>query len=359
MACSVINNTPFQAASFPCDDENGRTRQVIVVKGTWQLSTGRLAAAEHQYPVLRSAAECCLGELELDPTQRKLIQGREAERWTRFEGDYLPAKPNFDIIINAWAQTPHATPQASIECAVDYNDRPLLRLMAHAPRIWRKSLGGFGNPTIEQIAPATRIPLIHAFAFGGDAIGATTPTPAWLSNQNGMGYYAQHKAAHDQPLPWIESPAQPIRQWDDRPAPIALGHCSAADTPRRRMQGSFDDAWQRERAPLPPFDFDPRYYNAAPSALQLPTLPTAGARFSLYHLGKQARLDVRLPAVRIQASAETAGGARHAPRDARWDTLLIEPEEDRYMLIWRTSFTDRATAPLRHIAVHADLAPRS
>lgn len=355
MSCSVINSTPFQVMAFPAVDADGRKQQVLVVKGTWRLSSGRVVESERQLPMLRLARYQQLGELPLEPAQRSVIKGREAQRWLRHDSDHLQPKACFDVIVNAWAQLPDARPRTAIECAVSYRDKPLLRLLAHAPRVWRRSMGGMANPVIEHVAPVSRIPLIYPFAFGGDPAGADASVDPWPGNQNGMGYCVRHDVADGVPLPWIEAPAHPIRQWNDHPEPIALGHTDPADLPRRGLQGTFDEQWRNARAPSRPLDFDPRHYNAAPEPLQLRSPPRAGELISLHHLGKQARIDVRLPAVCLRASAQTMGGVRLPVQTMVWDSLLIEPEEDHYALTWRTTFTDSAAAPLQRIAVRACL----
>lgn len=347
----MLNSTPFQAASFAHGAADGAAQQILLVKGTWRLVSGKLAAADRQLPLLRDAITVRLFALPLEPVQCAALKGCEHEIWTRFESDYTPPKPCFDLLINGWAQTNDAKAYQRIPCAVEFNAKRLLDLHGHAPRHWSRA--AVLDPAIEAALPVHRVPMLYPFAFGGcgpreqrdqnerDPKANTPAAPArWPHNQYGMGYHHAAKAARQMPLPWIEFPKKPIRHWNDTPPVLALGHTSVADLPRRALQGTFDDVWRTRRAPALPLDFDPRSRNAAAEPLQLATCPKAGDVLTLLNLGPGAHHTIRFPSLRLEAQAERADGTRLTSHWPVWDTLIAEPEEDHFALVWRAAIPD-------------------
>ncbi|MCL1961068.1 MAG: DUF2169 domain-containing protein [Desulfovibrionaceae bacterium] len=342
MSCSIFNSAPFQAISFSHESPAGQMVQILLVKGTWALSSGRLAPPQRQAPIWMRDETVALGALDLDPVQRQVIAGREGQAWLRYESDLVPPKPRFDLIINAWVQRKGRT-FFELPGAVDFQGQRLLSLNAFAPRIWGS---GVLSPIIKAAkAPVAKVPAFNVFAFGGPAnravaagSGAQKPVAErkhWPANQDGMGYCTEAMGVAGVALPWLETPGRPIRQWNDRPPVAALGHASRADQPRRALQGTVN----KESSALPA-DFDPRYYNAAPPELQLLQRPRPGDKVELLNLSRDGHCAFGFPSVTLQAMGEERGGRRHAPAPLHWDTLLIEPEEDRACLVWRAQLAD-------------------
>lgn len=343
MSCQLVNNTPFRAHAVPHAGAAGRG-VLLIVKGSWQLSglaqaAPRLEPAERQLPIYPTGLRQTLGSLDLDETQRRVIAPRLAEIWERFETDNVPPKPCFDVIVNAWAVSPDGRPRPRIDAAVDYTQgkqqRRLLALHAHAPRIWQAELGAFGRLVPTLLAPAWRVPLLRPFAYGGVAQQDDGSTIAFEPNPEGMGFYGSRQCANGAVLPWVESTDAALQHWDDGAQPVALGHLPPHHLPRRDLQGSFGPHWQRTRAPHLPLDFDPRHHNAAPQALQLAQGPRAGDRLTLHHMADQSQLHFCWPSLRLSAQPETRGGTRLAPQPLQWDTLIVETDEARATLVWR------------------------
>ncbi len=117
--------------------------------------------------------------------------------------------------------------------------------------------------------------------------------------------------------------------------PCGLGVWPADCLPRRSYGGTFDEAWKRSRNPLLPLDFDARYFNAAPEALQFETTPVAGERVDLFNLCALGRCGFAMPALRVSAMAESRSGQR-STHEMRWDTLILEPDADTAVVVWRT-----------------------
>ena len=86
-------------------------------------------------------------------------------------------------------------------------------------RVWESTLGELTPSLPERFE---RMPVTWARAFGGVTEGEYGPIP-WHANPVGRGFYMSREAARGQPLPNVESPAQPIKSWTDRPDPAGTG----------------------------------------------------------------------------------------------------------------------------------------
>lgn len=345
----LINHTPFHADLFPHTSREGEHSMVVVVKGTWMLGSSAtdspsLAPYDQQIPVFRAPPLESLHQLSqcmaLSEMQAEIIRELPAEPWAQHESDFCPPKPQFDLIINAWANHPDRKAFVQAEAAIDFvNQRQqvqrLIQLHAHAPRRWMKRLGGLGDPVAEYIEPVRRVPLFRRFAFGGQALQANGDSTSFESNPSGMGYHLQRELANGAPLPWVESTRDPLRHWKDTPDPVALGTVPVHHLPRRALQGSYDTDWELQRLPRPPVDSDPRQYNAAPDALQLKVTPLAGEALVLNNMGDKAQLHFRWPTIAISACPETAGGTRLPAQELTWDTVVIDTVHLTSTLIWR------------------------
>ncbi len=113
-------------------------------------------------------------------------------------------------------------------------------------------------------------------------------------------------------------------------APIAP---TAAD--RRARLGTYDQKWVAERWPWFPDDFDPRYFNAAPRAMQIDGHLRGDERLILDGLAPgHARLATRLPGLRVRCFL--AGEDRKSVElPLRLDTVWIDAAAQRASVVWR------------------------
>ena len=116
--------------------------------------------------------------------------------------------------------------------------------------------------------------------------------------------------------------------------------------PRLGYAGTYDDVWRKKRAPLRPLDFDPRFYNFAPSDLWT-EVPLAGDE-PVEVAGTSAApiWRFRLPRYAPQFSISIRGAIQERP--THLDTYLIDADERR------VEVTFRATAPMPRKLDHID-----
>jgi hypothetical protein len=90
---------------------------------------------------------------------------------------------------------------------------------------------------------------------------------------------------------------------------------------RAQYAGTYDESWQRQRAPLLPADFDDRFYNIAPIDQQLDRYP-AGETITLVNMTPRGHESFLLPEFTFPVAFVDAG--QLVEREAHPDTVLID-----------------------------------
>ena len=114
-----------------------------------------------------------------------------------------------------------------------------------------------------------------------------------------------------------------------------FGALPASWTPRAGYGGTYDAAWARKRQPLPPKDFDPRYRQSAPEDQQFKKGLRGGALVELEHLTPDGHASFRLPAVHLGLEVFFGRVSQRCRPELK--TLIIEPSERRFILVWQAA----------------------
>jgi hypothetical protein len=149
-------------------------------------------------------------------------------------------------------------------------------------------------------------------------------------------------------LPNIEDPVHMISSARDHPAPVGFGPVARHWQPRARYAGTYDAAWQRQRRPLLPNDFDARYQRAAPVEQQVDGFLVGGEGVRLLNLHPQAAMCAfRLPVVHPTFRTLFRGrpGVEHA---GRMTSVTLDTERARLSMVW---VSELACLPSRHPAL--------
>lgn len=315
---NIINNSPFTAAPFFLMDKNGAETLLIVVKGTWSIGNdGTLTLADEQMPILSEPVYS--GE----PGQSSLI----------YDTDVVLEKPGTDCVLigHAWA------PQSGVpHVDVTFSVGPVKKqARVFDDRKWIKS--GTGTASISRPATFEKIPLTWENAFGGSD---TTPTDQadhvfCLENPVGRGIMAgtSKMTIDGQSLPNIEDPANLIQSPDQRLKPTGFGMIAPYWQPRAGFAGTYDENWRRTLNPLPPADLDPRFYSSAAPGLCTPSHLTGTEQVLVEGASRNGTLRFELPAATPRASVRLRQREDDVP--LQLDTVIVEPDEARLVLIWR------------------------
>ena len=333
----LVNGTRLEAGTMVASDARGRERIVAVVKGTFDLSAGEgePQLAEEQSPIVE--ADTFTG----DPGASSTI----------YESDLVPFKPRCDVLLHGSAYAPGGKPAKRVRVALNIG-RMLKGFDVIGDRVWTKPTLGF--KLASDPVPFIQQRISYERAFGGMDVHPKEPGKIthYESNPIGVGYYPFSKAKH------LEGRLLPITAEIDSKAdspkgryqPMGFGPIGRNFQPRTRFAGTYDEQWMDEGFPFLPEDFDPSFFQSAPLDQQIP-YPKGGEMVVLRNLTPKGRAALRIP--RLEVPVEfNCRKARRTTTNAVIDTIIIEPDEKRLLVIWRASlFLRRSIHEVRQIVV--------
>jgi hypothetical protein len=296
----VLNDTPLPYRVFMWRDGDAHRRCSIVVKATCRLSTQELC--NQQEPLIVTEA---------------LGAGGLVEQMA----DVVPVRTGTSVVLRATVTRPLGISEKSVQASVQVG--PLSkRIVAFGKRVWEKQGSAYRASDPE---PFGGVPATLGYAFGGG------PPGAFAMNPLGVGFIPDGESADGRPLPSLEDPARLIQAPTDRPAPAALDAVPASFESRSKYGGTCDEAWMRSQAPLPPKDFDERYFDAGQGGLVARPFLRGGEPIQLENLHSSV-IATRVPRIPVRIDI------------ARWrelphlDLVVIDPNADRVSLTFRRTF---------------------
>lgn len=315
----VAHKTPFCAGLMPILDKDGTEGRVAVLKATFSLGDhGLITIAEQQESV--QFIDTYLNE--------------PATSSTLFESDGAWFKPATDIVVIGSAFAPEGG-ATTFTARIDFG--PLSkRLAVFGDRHW--SYSTLTGTSISEPERLSEIPLCWERCFGGSDL-AGNQTVWEPRNPIGTGFCAVKRAEklNGLPLPNFEDPSSSIRRWDDRPTPHGLGFVGRSWQPRVRHAGTYDAVWQRTRMPIPPADFDYRFFNGAAPGLVFPGYVRGGEMVQASNLSPRRFESFTLPSLDVVFR----GVARRAPFEieGRADTVLLDFRKSRVIITYRAKYS--------------------
>ncbi len=318
---NVFNTTPY--VFFPYDASLAPTLPALtlIVRGTFAFRTGAPATAKPAKEQKPPRGD----EQHLDDLGRSLA----------YSSDLVPMKPRGEVLVYGTCHTPDGYPKPSHEVSITVG--PIQKtLKVTGPRVFVEDLMGRFTPG--RTAPFTVMPVRWELAFGGLSFPANPLGRGMEPIPDESGKLIPY-------LPCIEYPDSHMTDPKDRPVPAGLGPIAPAWAPRSKQNGTRDQRWSMFRAPLPPKDFDPGFYNAAPRDQQLKTGHFRGDEpVVLTGLHKtQQKLSTALPGkrVRVFAVVETPiEGTDETQRvfseiEMSLDTVHLDVDKAEMVLLWR------------------------
>ena len=306
---AVTNRTRFKADRCFARDADGAEVWVVAVRGTFSISPdGQVTVTEEQEEI--SLAPKYFGE----PTRSSL----------RYEMDLVRTKSGTDIVLHARAYAPRGKPTPFVD--VGFQVGPVSKtLRVYGDRVWERRLLGL-SPS--EPTPFVSIPIRYERAWGGTLPDGDARDP---SNPVGVGV----DAAPGKPVPNVESPDNPIRSPKHEGPPAGFGPIPCDWQPRIKLAGTYDGAWQKDRQPLVPKDFQDAYFRCAPTDQQVDDFLSGGEEVLLRNLTPDGLLRFRLPRIVLGFSTRIAGETTH--HRGQLHTVVVEPDDHRVILVWQTS----------------------
>ncbi len=267
----------------------------------------------------------------------------------KYECDFAPFKPRVDIIINGHAVSPTGKPVEEVIVALEIGSvRKLVRVIGE--RHWENRILGM-RPSAP--VPFLKMPLIFERAFGGsDHLHPNSKRHGTeLRNPIGVGFHKNPdlKTIEKTSLPNLEDPRHPIQKWSDTPPPIGFGFIGRGWQPRIKYAGTYDDKWLEERFPFLPDDFDDQYFLSAPVDQQVHFLK-GGETVRCINMTPEGKFQLTVPTMQIPIMFRFRD--REERVEPNLDTLIIEPDERRCLVIWRATVpVGRKLTALREVLV--------
>lgn len=313
------NTTPFAAEPLLLTDEEGAGVLTLVAKGTFDITRAGLAPAAEQAAIVKAA------KYRGAPDASSL----EAESEATF------GKAATDVVILG-----HARPERGRVEELDVTiaiGRLEKQIRVFGDRVWRRTLGLY---SISPPKPFDRMPLVWERAFGGWDRSSPDPAEHAAEPQNPVGTgFVRHAEGRDvegMSLPNLEDPASLIERPTDRPAPAGTGFVAPHWAPRRRLAGTYDEAWRERRFPRLPADFDRRHNNVAPPDLQAAGFFRGGERVEIVNASERGALRFELPQTKLEAAWRLRGEPERV-EPMVLDTVVIDTDAHRVSLVWRAS----------------------
>jgi hypothetical protein len=317
----VLTGTGMSAGYFVGMDSQGAEYVVVVIKGTYTLP--------------RSGGEPKLADEQAPLVDADLFTGEPGRSATLVECDYALEKPYCDVLLNGSAYAPGGRPVERI--AVGLQVGALRKSFAvWGNRHWRASGVGYAPSAPE---PFTRLPISYDNAFGGTDERMRDPAlvRSYLPNPVGRGWhhYTHRELVVGAPVSNTEEIRDPVRSPSGRYRPMAFGPIGRGWPPRTKYAGTYDQNWRDNVFPFLPADFDARYYQCAPQDQQIAALQ-GGEHVVLANLTPDGRREFAFPNLQMPVRFFRRR-ADPVEKKAAIDTVLFEPEGDRFTVVWRTT----------------------
>lgn len=309
----------MEAGITTATDKDGRDSCVVVVKGTFLINENGVAGlAEKQEPFVYADVH----------------YGDPGETSIQYECDFAPVKPRTDIIINGHAYAPQEKPVKEIAVSFQVG-RMRKRLRVVGDRFWERNMFKL-YPS--EPKPFVKMPLMFEKAFGGS--DHTHEDPQYhgteMRNPVGVGFFKnpESKLVEGTPLPNLEDAERLIHKHTDHPNPVGFGTLGRNWQPRIEYAGTYDDGWLKDKFPFLPDDFDTRYFQAAPADQQLDYLQ-GGEEVACTNMTPDGLLKFTIPKMDVPLLFRFRD--REVEVKPNLDTLIIEPDERRFILLWRAN----------------------
>lgn len=316
-----VNETKVEAGWTLGFEPDGRELLVVGIKATFQIPENgdKPELAEKQVPL----------------TEADEFTAEPGDSATLYETDYAHRKPYCDVLLNGSAYALGGKPTDRVTVSIQVG-KMKKSFNVVGDRIWDRILLKT-TPTLPVKFVQKKIS--YDIAYGGTDKDKNNPdkVKTYLQNPIGVGYYpiSNGKNLVGKPLPNTEEIGKPVKSKNGNYAPMSFGPIGRNFASRVVYAGTYDQKWLETTAPFWPADFDYGYFQATPVGQQIP-YPKGGEQVVLKNLTSQGLTSFRLPKMPMSILFIPYSGKRKEV-NAVIDTVLIEPDQRRFILTWRTS----------------------
>ena len=315
----IINTTKFLSDMAILSDLEGIDTLVVIVKATFDIAGSQVVVSKNQLPIVKSDE----------------YWNKSDSSSLKYASDISLQKPSADIVMNGHAYAPEGKKEKELNVLLSVGNYSKV-VKVFGDRYCYKSLGLF---EITDPLPFVKIPLIYENAYGGKDFYDSNENKFELELRNpvGCGFNISNRKKEIKGLkmPNILNPEDRLNIWVERPEPAGFGFIAPFWKPRTSYVGTYNEKWQKNRAPFLPEDFDPRFFNCAHPDLISKEYFHGGEKVFIKNASPNGIIQFDLPALSIKIIIQI--DANKILSKANADTLLIEPDNHRFCMTWRAS----------------------
>lgn len=320
-----VNETKAEAGWTIGFEPDGRELLVVAIKATFQIP--------------KNGEKPELSKEQVPLTEADEFTGEPGFSATLYETDYAHRKPFCDVLLNGSAYAPDGRPTTTVRVTARVGTMSK-SFNVVGDRIWDRKIFS-AAPTPHR--PFVRMPISYDRAYGGADKHPDKPDQikTYTKNPVGVGYYPYSSGKHlkGKPLPNTEEIGKKIKSKNGMYLPISFGPLGRNFASRVVYAGTYDQKWLDNVIPFWPKDFDYRYFQAAPPDQQIP-YPKGGELVILQNLSPEGLIKYQIPRVYMPVIFIPCRG-KDIIKEAVIDTLLIEPDKNRFFLTWRVPLSLR------------------
>lgn len=304
------NKTRFVADMVMFPDEKAIDTLFVMVKASFQIGKG-LTLAEEQMPLMESDIYWT------EPGKSSL----------KYASDMHTSKPATDIVMLGHACVPENKEATQLDVNLKVG-QVTKTVRVFGDRHWQ-------DGKITKPAPFRTMPMVYEKAYGGYHLVDGDIVDIDVRNPVGCGFagFRKTREMDGLPLPNLEDPKQLIHEPGDRPLPACFAPCAPNWQPRLSFAGTYDDRWQKTRAPYLPVDYDSRFLNSAPADLIFPGTLQGGEPVTISHMHPQGTVEFEIPPIKLMVRIKIAD--REETPEPHLETLVLEPNQLRFSMTWR------------------------
>jgi hypothetical protein len=263
----------------------------------------------------------------------------------KLASDLCLVKPATDVLVTGSAIATGGARVTQLDVALRAGAiQKMLRV--YGPRVWRQGVVGL---SLSPPEPFESVELRWENAWGGRDDSDPKKPLEEPRNPAGRGLARDPAKLLHQLAPSIEDPAHPL---DARsPAPAGVGPIGRHFMPRRRYAGTYDEAWQKTRMPLPPEDYDARFEQVAPPDQIAQGYLRGGEPVGIANASAEGPLAFELPRLAFFVGSWLDGELLE--HRTAMDTLVLYPAQRAFEMTWRAAIpVPRRARRLEAVQVH-------
>ncbi len=331
----VFNETPYRAGHLVSMYAPGKPFMAVVVKGTFDLVRDGVCV-----PLPKAK----------QPKLRKMVNFRDEHGNShRTSMDTSFFKVQGECLFIGSAHAPNGVPVQSINVTFAVGSMSK-SLSVYGNRQWVRNPDGAAHLTDPE--PFTEMPIRAEYAHGGLKS---------KYNQHGIGFYPLGENAGDTVAAAnIMPPGKVGMGWEHDGPWAGFGMLAPNLLPRRPLLGTYDGMWRTRRRPLPPEDFNPMFFNAAPEDQRIDGYFSGDEEILLRNLHPDTpEFRTRLPGsvvrcfVNRQLNPDKPDEKVFAEMRTVLDTCIVDVPEGTVTLLWRATveIKDRHHDRIEHLLV--------